>query len=66
MNQVRKALALLARGRLVVEGRGRTFVRVPLWLAVLAALCGGRAIRFALLTAILVVAFGMEARVERP
>ena len=66
MDQVRNGLALLARGRLVVEGRGRTFARVPLWLAVLAALCGRRAIRFALLTAVLVAAFGMEARVERP
>ena len=64
MDKVKKALRIIVHGKLVVEGKGRTYVRVPIWLAVIALLSGRRAIRFGLLTALIVVAFGMEARVE--
>ena len=65
MGKVKEFLLLLLRGKLVVEGKGRTYVHVPLWLVVLAFLSGRGAIRYGLLTALIVVAFGMEARVER-
>ena len=65
MEQVKEFFRLIPKGKLVVEGKGRTFARVPLWLVIVAALAGRRAIRFAVLTAVLVVAFGMEARLER-
>lgn len=66
MDQIKDILSLVAHGRLSVYGKGRTFARVPLWLAVLAVLAGrGRGLRFALLTAVLIVAFGMKAQVER-
>ncbi len=64
MEKIKLALRMLTRGQLAVEGRGRTFVRCPLWLAVLAAVWGRGAFRFAILTALLIVAFGMRVRVE--
>lgn len=64
MDKIRKVLQIIVHGKLVVEGKGRTYVRVPLWLVVIALLSGRRAIRFGLLTALIVVALGMEARVE--
>jgi hypothetical protein len=65
MEKVKELLGLLARGRLVVTGKGNTFVKAPLWLAVIAALFGRHALRFAVLTAVGIVAFGMQVRVER-
>jgi len=62
MNQIKDIVALIFGSRLVVEGSGRTFVKVPMWLAVLAGLSS---IRLALLTALLVVAFGMKARIVK-
>jgi len=62
MNQIKDIVALIFGSRLVVEGSGRTFVKVPMWLAVLAGL---NSIRLALLTALLVVAFGMKARIVK-
>ena len=62
MNQIKDIVALIFGSRLVVEGSGRTFVKVPMWLAVVAGL---NSIRLALLTALLVVAFGMKARIVK-
>ncbi|MCR4706903.1 MAG: hypothetical protein K5746_03040 [Clostridiales bacterium] len=64
MDKVKEIFRTVVYGRLVVEGKDGTFVRCPLWLAVVAALAGRRALRFAVLTAILIVAFGMQVRVE--
>ena len=55
-------LGLIFGSRLVVEGTGRTFVKVPMWLAVLACVAS---IRLAVLTALLVVLFGMRVRVVK-
>lgn len=64
MNRVKELLAVVLGGRLVIEGKGggRTFAKVPLWLAVAAALCSPQ---LAVVTAVLVVAFGMNARIEK-
>ena len=62
MDQVKEWLGLIAGGRLVVEGKGRTFAKAPLWLAVLAALCS---LRLAVVTVVLAVAFGMRARIVK-
>ena len=62
IRKIKAFLSLVFGTRLIVEGSGRTFVKAPMWLAVAAALSS---IRFALLTALLVVAFGMRARVVK-
>ena len=62
MNKVKEYVGLFFSGRLVVEGNGRTFARLPVWLAALIAVAS---IRLAVITALLVVAFGMKVRVTR-
>ena len=62
MRQIKEILALVFGSRLIVEGKGRTFAKAPMWLAVLAALSS---IRLALITVLLVVAFGMRARIVK-
>lgn len=46
--------------RLIVEGNSRTFVKVPMWLVVLAALSS---VKLAVVSALLAIAFGMRVRV---
>ena len=60
MSKVKDYLSILFGGRLIVEGSGRTFVKAPMWLAALAAISS---VRLAVITALLVVAFGMKVRV---
>lgn len=62
MEKVKELLNLLLGSRMVVEGKGRTFVKAPLWLTVLAALAS---LHLAVLTVVLIVAFGMTVRLER-
>lgn len=62
MGKIKEILGILFGGRLVVEGTGRTFAKAPVWLAVLAALSS---IRLAVITVLLVVAFGMKARIVK-
>lgn len=62
MSRIKEILGILFGGRLVVEGTGRTFVKAPVWLAALAALSS---IRLAVITVLLVVAFGMKARIVK-
>ena len=62
MDRVKEILGIVIGGRLIVEGNGRTFAKAPVWLAVLLALSS---IKLALLTMLLVVAFGMRARVVK-
>ncbi len=62
MKKIREIVALIFGSRLEVEGSGRTFAKAPMWLVVLAGLSS---IRLALLTALLVVAFGMRARIVK-
>lgn len=60
MDKVKEMVNLILGGSMVVEGKGRTYVKVPLWVAVLAALSS---LKLAVVTAVLVVAFGMRARI---
>ena len=62
MDKIKEYLSILFGGRLIVEGDGRTFAKAPVWLAVL---LGISSVKLALLTALLVVAFGMRARVVK-
>ncbi len=62
MDRVKEILSIVFGGRLIIEGSGRTFVKAPVWLAALLALSS---IKLALLTVLLVVAFGMRARVVK-
>jgi len=62
MDKVKEYLGILFGGRLIIEGTGRTFAKAPVWLAVLAALSS---IRLAVITVLLVVAFGMKARIVK-
>lgn len=61
-DKVKEIVSLIFGSKLVVEGTGRTFVKTPMWLAVLACIAS---IRLALLTALLVVLFGMRVRVVK-
>ena len=61
-DKIKEIVSLIFGSRLVVEGTGRTFVTVPMWLAVLACVAS---IRLAVLTALLVVLFGMRVRVVK-
>lgn len=62
MDKFKEYVSILFGGRLVVEGSGRTFVKAPVWLAALAAVSS---VRLAVITAVLVVAFGMKVRVAK-
>ena len=62
MDKVKEVIGILLGGRLVVEGNGRTFAKVPVWLAAAATLLS---VRLAVLTALLIVAFGMKVSVTK-
>jgi len=62
LNRIKEILSLIFGTRLIVDGKGRTFAKAPMWLVVLAALSS---IRLTLLTVLLIVAMGMRARIVR-
>ena len=62
MDKVKEYLSIFFGGRLIVEGSGRTFAKAPVWLT---ALVGISSVRLAVITALLVVAFGMKVRVTK-
>lgn len=62
MSKVKEYLGILFGSRLIIEGSGRTFAKAPVWLA---ALVGISSVRLAVITALLVVAFGMKVRVTK-
>lgn len=62
MDRVKEIIGIVFGGRLIVESNGRTFAKAPVWLAVLAAVLS---VRLAIVTAVLVVAFGMKARIVK-
>ena len=62
MDRVKEILGIVIGGRLIVEGNGRTFAKAPVWLAALAVV---GSIRLAVITAVLVVALGMKARIVK-
>ena len=62
MDRIRELLSLIAGSRLEVSGTGRTYVNLPTWLVVLAALSS---LHLAVLTVQLLVAFGMRVRLVK-
>lgn len=62
MDKVKEIASLIFGSRLLIEGKGRTFAKVPTWLAALAALCS---LRLAVVTVALVVMFGMKASIVK-
>ena len=62
MNRVKDYLGIFFGGRLIVEGSGRTFAKVPVWLAALAAISS---VRLAVVTVLAIVAFSMKVRVTK-
>ena len=62
MDKVKDYLGIFFGGRLIVEGSVRTFAKAPVWLT---ALVGISSVRLAVITALLVVAFGMKVRVTK-
>lgn len=62
MDKIKEYLGIFFGGRLVVEGEGRTFVKAPVWLT---ALAGISSVRLAVITAVLIVAFGMKVRIAK-
>lgn len=62
MDKIKEYLGILFGGRLIVEGSGRTFAKAPVWLVALAAVSS---VRLAVITVLLIVAFGMKVRVVK-
>lgn len=62
MDKVKEIIHLIVGSCLIVEGGGRTFVKAPMWLAVLAVLSS---LRLTAITVVLVIAFGMRARIVK-
>ena len=61
-DQVKDAAVLIFGSQVVVKGKGRTFAKVPMWLGILMALAS---LRLTIITALLVVAFGMQFTVVK-
>ena len=64
MDKLKQAFRALVRGRLIVEGKGRTTVCVPLWACALAVLLARRGLTLVALTALGIMALGMRVRID--
>ena len=62
MDKLKEGFSLIVGSSLRVEGKSRTYAKVPTWLAVLAALSS---VRLAIITVVLCVAFGMRASIVK-
>lgn len=62
MDRIKELFGIVFGGSCVIDGKGRTYAKVPVWLLVAAALVS---LRLALVTAVLVVAFGMKASIVK-
>ena len=62
MERIKELLSLIVGSRFEVSGTGRTYVNLPTWLVVLAALSS---LHLAVLTVLLMVAFGMRVRLVK-
>lgn len=62
MEKIKELFALVLGGRLLVKGKDRTFAKMPLGLAVLCALVSPQLL---IVTAVLAVAFGLQATIDR-
>lgn len=62
LSKVKELVSLVIGSRLSVTGTGRTFAEAPMWLAVLAAVTSPH---LAVITALLIVAFGMRVSIQK-
>lgn len=62
MDKIKELFGIIFGSSLVVDGSDRTYAKAPMWVLVLAAL---GSMRLAIITAVLVVAFGMRVRVVK-
>jgi len=62
MDTIKDMIAVVLGGCLVVRGKDRTFAKAPLWLTVLAGLSCPQLV---LVTALLIVAFGMRVNIDK-
>lgn len=62
LDQLKALWSLIVGSRLIVEGAGRTFAKAPMWLAVLLVLAS---LRLAVITVLLMIAFGLRPRIAK-
>lgn len=62
LSKVKELVSLVIGSRLSVTGTGRTFAEAPMWLAVLAAVTSPH---LAVITALLIIAFGMRVSIQK-
>ena len=62
LSKVKELISLVVGSRLSVTGTGRTFAEAPMWLAVLAAISSPH---LAIITALLIIAFGMRVSIQK-
>ena len=61
-DRVKELIGLVVGSRLSVSGTGRTFAEAPMWLAVIAAITSPH---LAVITALLIIAFGMRVSIQK-
>ena len=61
-DKIKELISLVVGSRLSVTGTGRTFAEAPMWLAVLAAITSPH---LAIITALLIIAFGMRVSIQK-
>ena len=59
MDKIKEIIALIFGSCLLIEGKDRTFAKLPMWLAVAAALLS---LPLVFVTALLIVAMGMSVK----
>lgn len=62
ISKIKELIGLVVGSRLEVSGTGRTFAQAPMWLAVLAAISSPH---LAIITALLIIAFGMRVSIQK-
>lgn len=62
ISKIKELIGLVVGSRLEVSGTGRTFAQAPMWLAVIAAITSPH---LAMITALLVIAFGMRVSIQK-
>lgn len=60
LGKIKELISLVVGSRLSVTGTGRTFAEAPMWLAVVAAIASPH---LAVITALLIIAFGMRVSI---
>ena len=61
-DRVKELIGLVVGSRLSVSGTGRTFAEAPMWLVVIAAITSPH---LAMITALLIIAFGMRVSIQK-